>query len=365
MKRAAPSSPDMSCSGRVKGIANWETTSTTEAEINNANTFRHTFNMHLSQSLVNGVKYEVHVIAKNMNGRGTESPVVEGKPRTTPNAPDDLQVTEGNTELVLTWTAPTETGGVTITIDYYFVEYKKEGENSFTSEQTDDATEGWTLDGLDNGETYIVQVKAYNSEGDTSEPSGTATGKPRTIPGNPNITGITAGNGTLTVTWTPPTDNGGADPTNYILEWEEWDGTNWISPSPDSAEDNTSPYEIGSLTNGTKYRVVVKAVNDAGPGPASDPKEGTPKTIPDAPTVELTPGDEELKVEWNKPGNGGDDITGFKVQYKKDTDENWTELSEFGAAVLETTITNLDNGDPYMVWVRAVNSAEPDAGTGI
>ena len=348
---------------RVKGIADWAATSTTEAEINNANTFTHTFNMHLSQSLANGVKYEVRVIAKNSNGRGTPSPEVEGKPRTTPNAPDNLQVTEGNTELVLTWTAPTETGGVTITIDYYFVEYKKEGENSFTSEQTDDATEGWTLDGLDNGKLYTIQVKSYNSEGDTSEPSGQATGKPRTIPGKPTITGITVGNGTLTVAWTAPTDNGGADPTKYIIEWEEWieSSSNWQASGSDEDEEG-SPYEIGSLTNGTKYRVVVKAVNDAGPGPASDPKEGTPKTIPDAPTVELTPGDEELKVEWNKPGNGGDDITGFKVQYKKDTDENWTELSEFGGAVLETTITNLDNGDPYMVWVRAVNSAEPDAG---
>ena len=347
---------------RVKGIGNWAATSTSEDDTISADKFSHTFDRHLSQDLVNGMKYEVHVIAKNRNGRGTPSVAVEGKPRTTPNAPDDLQVTEGKTELVLTWTAPTETGGINITIDYYFVEYKKKGENSFTSEQTDDATEGWTLDGLDNGETYIVQVKAHNSEGDTSEPSGTATGKPRTIPGKPTIAAVTAGNGTLTVTWTPPTDDGGADPTKYILEWEEWieSSSSWQASGSD--EDDASPFEKGSLTNGTKYRVVVKAVNPAGTGPESDPMEGTPKTIPDAPDVDLTPGDGEFKVEWNKPDSGGDAITGFKVQYKKDTDEKWTELSEFGAAVLRTTITSLDNGDPYKVWVRAVNTAEPDAG---
>ena len=348
---------------RVKGIANWEATSTTEAEINNATTFSHTFNQHLSTDLANGLSYEARVIAKNRNGRGTPSPVVEGKPRTTPDAPDDLQVTEGNTELALTWTAPTETGGVTITIDYYFVEYKKEGENSFTSKQTDDASTNWTLDGLENGKLYTIQVKAHNSEGDTSEPSGQATGKPRTIPGKPTITGITVGNRTLTVAWTAPTDNGGAAPTKYIIEWEEWIESSSTWQASGSKDDNNgSPSEIGSLANGTLYRVVVKAHNAAGTGPASDPEEGTPKTIPDAPAVTLTPGDSELMVEWTKPDNGGDAITGFKVQYKKDTDEKWTELSEFGAAVLGTTITSLDNGDLYKVWVRAVNTAEPDAG---
>ena len=345
---------------RVKGISNWASTSTTEDDTIGADKFSHTFDRHLSQPLANGVKYEARVIAKNRNGRGTPSAAVEGKPRTMPNAPTDLEVTEGNAQLELTWTAPTETGGTDI--DYYIVEYLKEGESSFESEQTTDDTQGWTLDSLENGKLYTIQVKSH-TEGGTSEPSGQATGKPRTIPGKPTITGITVGNRTLTVAWTAPTDNGGADPTKYIIEWEEWieSSSSWQASRSDEDEEG-SPYEIGSLTNGTKYRVVVNAVNIAGTGPASDPEEGTPKTIPDAPTVELTPGDEELKVVWNKPDNGGDTITGFKVQYEKDTDEKWTELSEFGAAVLGTTITSLDNGDPYKVWVRAVNTAEPDAG---
>ena len=348
---------------RVKGISNWASTSTTEDDTIAADKFSHTFTQHLSADLANGVRYEARVLAKNRNGRGTPSPHVKGMPRTTPDFPTDLNVMEGIAELVLTWTAPDETGGINITIDYYIVEYMKEGESSFTPEQTGDAREGWTLDELENGKLYTIQVKAHNSEGDTSEPSGTATGKPRTIPGKPDITAVTAGNGTLTVTWTGPTDDGGDKPSKYILEWVEWvEASSTWQASGSKDDNNGSPSEIGSLANGTLYRVVVKAHNAAGTGPASDPEEGTPKTIPDAPTVELTPGDEELKVVWNKPDNGGDTITGFKVQYKKDTDEKWTELSEFGAAVLETTITGLDNGDPYTVWVRAVNTAKPDAG---
>ena len=345
---------------RVKGISNWAATSTTEDDTIVADKFTHTFDRHLSQPLANGVKCEARVIGKNRNGRGTPSAAVEGKPRTTPNTPTDLEVTEGDAQLELTWTAPTETGGTDI--DYYIVEYLKEGESSFESEQTTDDTQGWTLDGLENGKLYTIQVKSH-TEGGTSEPSGQATGKPRTIPGKPTITAVTAGNRTLTVTWTPPTDTGGDSPSKYIIEWEEWiESTSTWQASGSAEDENGSPYEISGLTNGTLYRVVVKAHNAAGTGPASDAVEGTPKTIPDAPSVTLTPGDGELKVEWNKPDNGGDEITGFIVQYKKDTDEKWTELSEFGTAALGTTITSLDNGNPYKVWVRAVNTAEPDAG---
>ncbi|MCY4577419.1 MAG: fibronectin type III domain-containing protein, partial [Chloroflexi bacterium] len=346
---------------RAKGIANWEATSTTEAEIGNATPLSHTFNQHLSTDLANGLSYEARVIAKNRNGRGTPSVHVEGKPRTTPNAPTDLQVTEGNMELALTWTAPTETGGTAI--DYYIVEYMKEGDTGFTSEQTTDASTNLTLDELENGKLYAIRVKSH-TEGGTSEPSGTATGKPRTIPGKPDITAVTAGNGTLTVAWTgpDPTDNGGDKPSKYILEWEEWiESTTTWQYSGSQEDTNGSPSEIANLKNGTLYRVVVKAHNAAGTGPASDPEEDTPKTIPDAPVLTLTPGGGELKAKWTKPANGGDAITGFKVQYKKDTDTGWTELNELGATVLETTITGLDNGDRYTVWVRAVNTAKPDA----
>ncbi len=357
---------------RAKGIANWEATSTTEDDTIAADKFSHTFTQHLSTDLGNGVSYEARVIAKNRNGRGTPSVHVEGKPRTTPNSPDDLEATEGDTELALTWTAPTETGGVNITIDYYIVEYKKDGENSFKPEQTTDASTNLTLDGLENGKLYTIRVKAHNSEGDTSEPSGTTTGKPRTIPGKPDITAVTAGNGTLTVAWTPPTDNGGADPTKYILEWEKWIEATTTWQSSGSQEDtNGSPSEIAGLTNGTKYRVEVKAHNAAGTGPASDPVERTPKTIPDAPVLTLTPGDGELNVKWTEPGDGGDAITDHVVQYMKNTDTDWTPISasiseetdsQTEITAYETTISGLDNGHEYTVRVRAVNTAEPDAG---
>ena len=339
---------------KEKATSGW-TTSVSEEEINSANTFTHTFDEHSSQALVNGTMYVVRVIAKNRNDRGTPSTEVEGKPRTTPNAPTNVQVVEGDAQLVLTWIAPTETGGTDI--DYYFVEYKKDGEANFASKQTDNDTEGYTLKELENGKIYIIQVKSH-TEGGTSEPSGQATGKPRTTPGPPTITGITEGNRILTVAWTAPTVTGGDDPTKYVLEWEEWNGTSWVAS--DSAEDDRSPYEIDSLTNGTKYRVVVKAVNAAGTGAASEPKEGTPRTIPDAPTASVTAGDKQLKVTWDKPGDGGDEITGFIVQYRKNTDANWSELSPLGASVLETTISGLNNGDTYTVRVRAVNSVVLD-----
>ena len=87
---------------------------------------------------------------------------------------------------------------------------------------------------------------------------------------------------------------------------------------------------------------------------------GKPKTIPGVPTVSVTPGNAQIEVNWNKPADGGDTITGFVVQYMKDTDTGWTDDSTPGKDATSATITGLDNGDTYTVRIRAVNSVVLD-----
>ena len=87
-------------------------------------------------------------------------------------------------------------------------------------------------------------------------------------------------------------------------------------------------------------------------GKASD----IPRTVPAAPTVSLTHGNEELKVTWDKPDDGGDTITGFVVQYKKAADTAWIGHSTPGKDDTTTTIIRLDNGVPYDIRVRAINT---------
>ena len=91
-----------------------------------------------------------------------------------------------------------------------------------------------------------------------------------TAPGVPTITGITPGDGSLSVAFTPPVSDGGAAISNYQYSI---DGTNYIARSPVSTN---SPLLISGLANNTTYPVTLKAVNSVGAGSASASVNGTP-----------------------------------------------------------------------------------------
>lgn len=89
-----------------------------------------------------------------------------------PAAPTGLSATAGNTQLSLSWTAPTTTHG---TITNYLVEYTASG-GSAQYVLTGSTGTSYTLTGLTNGTSYTVRVAAVNfTAGDYS---GTATGTP-------------------------------------------------------------------------------------------------------------------------------------------------------------------------------------------
>ena len=56
-------------------------------------------------------------------------------------------------------------------------------------------------------------------------------------------------------------------------------------------------YDLGGLTNGVSYDVLVRAVNAVGHGPWSPAATGTPRTTPGAPVIDsLIPGGGALNV---------------------------------------------------------------------
>jgi hypothetical protein len=91
-----------------------------------------------------------------------------------------------------------------------------------------------------------------------------------TVPGAPTDLVVTAGDGVLSVAFTPGSDGGEAVDS---YEWSIDGGATWTSPAPATT---VSPIRIDGLTNGTTYAVQVRGHNAIGSGAPSVTVDGTP-----------------------------------------------------------------------------------------
>jgi titin len=290
-----------------------------------------------------------------MNGIGnTNSAPVSGTPATVPDAPTLDELTVGNTQLTVAFTAPLSTGGAPIT-NYL---YQKNSGEPFISAGT--TVSPFTITGLTNGTSYTVVIKAVNrisADGGASSNSRTAT--PATVPSAPTITSpITPGDKQLTVAFTLGS-NGGSAITDYQYQID-------ASGSFVSIGTSGAPFTITGLTNGTPYPIVIKAINGIG-NTNSAPVSGTPATVPSKPVISIQYGNQQLTVQFPIPANGGSEITGYQYLI---TSSSYTCAGFVKAdASPPIILTGLSNGTLYSVVVLAVNNigngprSEPASGT--
>ena len=142
------------------------------------------------------------------------------------------------------------------------------------------------------------------------------------------------------------------------------------------ADPPTAAQEISGLTNGTAYRVRVRAKNASGAG-AWLHGTGTPVAVPGAPTgLTVAAGDGKLDLSWTAPSGT---VTGYDVHYTSapgsalssvthvapvqtgpspSAANGWVAVSRTSTDTSVTqSITGLDNGRLYRVRVRAKNGS--------
>ncbi|XP_068168832.1 titin-like isoform X2 [Antennarius striatus] len=271
----------------------------------------------------------------------------------------------------LSWGPPHETGGTEIIC--YIVEKCETSRVAWTLVYADMMATTCKITKLLKGHEYLFRVKAVNKygEGENLESEPIKTMDPFTIPSPPldvEVTSTTSD--TMTISWKRPATDGGSRISGYIIEKREKQGVRWTRVNKKPVYDLR--VKASCLHEGLEYEFRVFAENAAGLSEASLPCPLTlaedPKFLPSPPTKPtiIDTSRSSITLSWSKPlFDGGAAITGYKVQFRKSTNEEWT-VGVSNTDRTEFTVTGLTSGTEYIFIVRSINKigiSEPSSET--
>lgn len=210
----------------------------------------------------------------------------------------------------------------------------------------------------DDAGTYTINVK-----NDSGSASGSFTVYITGLPGPPNgpleTTDITKH--TCTLSWKPPSYDGGLRITHYVVERKDTSSNHWITVSS-TCKDTT--FMVQGLTEGQEYLFRVMAVNDNGMGP---PLEGVNPIKAKAPFDRPSPpgvpkvtevGGDFVNLEWTKPeSDGGARIQGYWIDKREVGSNAWQRVNAALCLPTQINISNLIEGRQYEFRVFAQNLA--------
>ena len=223
------------------------------------------------RNLAVGYTYRVQLRASAVDRQGESAEISVTLPAL-PTAPAGLAATASVGKVDLSWDAAID-GSITK------YEYRL-----FPSDETDwqswvaisgarTSTTAHEIADLKSGVTYRIELRAGNVSGDgaTSEVSATL---PYPVPDAPTGLSATAGDGSVTLSWTDPQN---PSITGYQVRTKTADATEWGAWTDLSGTSATSTTAtVTALTNGTAYNLQIRAVNPTGESQPSAEVTATP-----------------------------------------------------------------------------------------
>ncbi|MDE0659869.1 MAG: carboxypeptidase regulatory-like domain-containing protein [Gammaproteobacteria bacterium] len=283
--------------------------------------------------------------------------------------PRNLAAMPGDQSATVTWDPPSQFGSAAITS--YEWEATAAGQARRFGTITDLTALTIALgDGSDNnaalmnGVTYTISVHAVTSIGDGDPAITTVKAQPNLtmVASQASITEAGEDSSEVVVSLSNPTSEAvtvtvtlddsnlaSLSKASMLIEVGTTADTTYVKAKDNrhAAADTVMVTATADNANDPAAGIEIEITND------TDAAPGEPRGLL------VTPGNAQLKVEWNSPeSNGTQPITRYEIRWAvSDIDEEDWEPVDGDAGAREYTITGLTNGTTYTVQVRAVSDA--------
>ncbi|XP_066291177.1 uncharacterized protein [Branchiostoma lanceolatum] len=306
--------------------------------------------------------YQIWVTSYGIGGESERSnKIVVRTSERTALAPQDVTATAVDSQSVLVeWRHPVPSSP-TARITGYRILYKQasESDDQYQDVGLSTTDTSFTIRGLNPYTEYDVIVATASEGGDEARSMPV---RVRTAEGTPGpvgeLTGEADGDTSIKVSWQPPTVVNGVL-QGYRIYYQRIGDRDF--EEVEVSDPRETSYLLTDLRSNARYRIWMIAFNGAVDGLKSQEiivnTGGEYPQVPGVPLgVRVFPEDPTtIRVQWQAPSLGGT-LSGYRIHYQVDGDSLISTV-EAGPNARSQTITGLQPGTTYNVWVVAYSSA--------
>jgi titin len=275
-----------------------------------------------------------------------------------PDPPTSLQISQVKANsFKLDWTVPIYSGGRNIS--NFSVEVSTDNGETWRSAKAKASTsKSLTVTGAAPVTRYLIRVAAVNVIGSSEYLTGEVSTL-ATVPSAPRSLAISNLDTTsLLLSWMIPASNGGADITDYKVEFAVGNSNTWTEITHEVS--NNLGFDVTGLSPNRAYRFRVSGINSYGRGPTSNIVSATTLvSLPAEPTnvAASRATATTASLAWRAPTNtGGAALSDYRVEISRDGGTNWSTVSKRASNSTSLALTGLAPSTTYQVRVAAVNA---------
>ncbi len=267
-----------------------------------------------------------------------------------PGAPTGLSASAPNANgaITLTWVAPANDGGGTIT--QYTVLISRDGSTwQSLANVTGASNVTFSTSKPTKGQTWLFAVNARNVSGAGPNSDAVSVSTAATVPGPVASESLyLSGTDGILLRWSAPSDNGGAPLTGYLIERQvngSWSTVAQLAPSILS-------FASAKPMPGVIVTFRVTAINSLGSGPSSNAISlMAPYVQASSPlnfTATLNKATNKVDVSFTQPSYlGGGTLQSYYVQVSRDGGATWVNALALSASAVSGSLYAPNKGQTY------------------